>query len=69
MTKLSGTPDEPSESWTRESTSLPMNTHGSGGLRRATATANDSSLITCATSASHPRGNVRNDGASVAAIR
>ena len=46
-----------------------MKNHGSGGFRRATATANDSSLIPWAIRASQARGKPENAGARVAAIR
>ena len=59
----------PARNEAETATALPTKNHGSGGLLRATATANDSSLTTWATIGSQRRGKARNEGASVAAIR
>src|SRR5262249_53384173 len=54
---------------TKIAAALPRKIAASGGRERDTATANDSSLTTCAISASRRRENAPKDGASVAAIR
>ena len=65
-TKLSGTPDEPSEIWTRLSASAPMRSNGSPWRARKAATSSGRSRIAMASIATPRRFRSSRTGASAA---
>ena len=66
MTKLSGTPDEPSAIWTRLSASLPMRSNGSPCRARKAATSSGRSRMAMASIATPRRLRSISTGASAA---